>query len=90
MSNKTEQWVIAGKPDDAQPEIGKTYKIRDSRKGIFFGRVLTIHHPFATVEVLKGKIKWLSMENNLFNPNPETVSIRCSLCYLIEQEEETS
>jgi hypothetical protein len=81
-------WVIAGKDAGAIPEIGKVYEIRDKRKGTFVGRVLSVTDVFARVEVISGEIKWLSMGNKLLNPNPETVSIRDVLCYLVEIENE--
>jgi hypothetical protein len=85
--NNNEHWVIAGKSNDAQPKVGKVYEIRDRRKGTFTGRIISIGHPFATVEVLEGEIHWVSNENRMFNANPKTVGIRCSLCYLIELDQ---
>lgn len=78
-------WVIARKPKDAVPEIGKVYEIRHSRKGTFVGKILSVSGNFATVERIEGKIKWASKENRLFNtPCHKNLSIRDSLVYLIE------
>ncbi len=77
-------WVIAGKPDGELPVIDAVYEIRDSRKGTFTGRIISIRGEFADVEVLNDGIRWASNENRVFNSNPDTVSILDSLVYLIE------
>ena len=77
-------WVIAGKMKGAVPEVGKKYEIRDERKGTFDGVILEVIDSFATVEVVDGKVHWASNERRIFDPNPETVSIRDTLVYLIE------
>jgi len=77
-------WVISGKPDGELPIIGAVYEIRDSRKGTFTGRIISISGNFADVEVIEGKIHWASTENKIFDSNPDVVSIRDSLVYLIE------
>jgi hypothetical protein len=76
-------WVIAGEPKGSFPKVKGVYEIRDSRKGVFEGKIIDVRGDFADVEVLSGKIHWVSKENNLFNPDPEVVSIRDILVYLI-------
>ena len=81
-------WVIAGKSSDAVPEIGTTYNIRD-RKGTFTGQILKVSGNFATVQRIEGDIRWASNENRLFiGSQPDVVSIRDILSYLIELSEE--
>jgi hypothetical protein len=76
-------WVIAGKPADAVPVVGQEYKIRDSWKGTFSGRILTVTGEWADVEVTKGKPRFISMDRRLgYNGQ---ISIRACLVYLIEQ-----
>lgn len=82
-------WVIARQPN-AIPQVGKVYQIRDSRKGTFTGRILSVRGEWASVERLKGDIFWASKERNIFDgPRPDTVDIRAGLVYLIELEPET-
>jgi hypothetical protein len=76
-------WVIAGKPDDAVPTVGREYEIRDRRKGTFSGRILAVNGEWAEVEVTKGKPYFMSLDYKLgYNG---FVSIRAGLVYLIEQ-----
>jgi len=76
-------WVIAGQPDGAVPAVGGFYKVIDSRKGTFFGRILSVAGEWAKVEVLQGKIHWLSTENRMFHPDPQEVNIRVQLVMLV-------
>lgn len=81
-------WVIAGQPSDTIPTVGQVYEIRDRRMGTFTGRIQSVSSNFARVERISGKIGWASNENRLFvGPYPDTVSIRDTLCYLIEVNE---
>lgn len=78
-------WVIAGKSDDAIPEVGKLYEIRDNRKGTFTGKILEVNGNFATVEVVEGEPKFISLDYKLgYNG---IVSIRNVLVYMIELEQ---
>ena len=78
-------WVIASKPDDAIPEIGKLYEIRHSRKGIFYGKVVRVEGGWADVDVVEGKPKFISWDAKLSYDGQ--VTVRDSLVYLIEIEE---
>lgn len=78
-------WTIDGQLNDALPIVGQIYIIKDKRKGNFVGKIVSLSLPFAEVEVLAGKINWVSTENQMFNPNPKVVSIRDSLTRLIPQ-----
>lgn len=82
MNNDEMNWVIAGEKKDAAPIIGAAYEIRHSRKGTFVGRILAVRGNWADVEVLEGEIRQMSTEAKMFNPNPETVTIRDILSYL--------
>ena len=79
-------WVIAGQPDGAVPIVEQVYEIRDRRKGTFVGKIVSVSDNFAEVERIEGKIKWASHQNQIFvGSYPDVVSIRDSLCYLIEK-----
>lgn len=83
------KWVIAGKPDNAVPEVDRVYEIRDSRKGIFAGRIIPVSGEWATVERIEGQIHWASVENKvLYGSRPDAVSIRAGLVYTIELQEQ--
>ena len=77
-------WVIARQPDNAIPVIGQEYEIRDSRKGTFKGKILSVNGEWADVEVTDGKPKFISLDYKLgYNGY---VSIRAGLVYLIALE----
>lgn len=78
-------WVIAGKPDGEIPIVRQEYEIRDSRKGTFSGRILSVRESFADVEVTGGTPRFRSVAYNASYDG--VVSIRDTLVYLIEKEQ---
>jgi len=81
-------WAIT--TDEKEPIIGKIYRIEDSRKGSFRGKIRSVSGVFAEVDVLEGKIHWASKENKIFNADPAVVNVRDTLCLLIGEGDERS
>ena len=80
------EWVIAGKVKGTLPEIGKTYEIRDVRKGTYTGRIMNVRGEFADVEVTDGLPRFAGFESRLAYDGELT--IRAGLVYLIEKHPE--
>lgn len=63
---------------DLQLETGKPYKIRHSRKGTFFGRLISIRGEWADVEVTRGAAGAMLSYNEA--SVGEVVTVRLSFC----------
>ena len=66
--------------------VGTTYDIRDSRKGMFWGTLLSIDDEFGVVRIVSGKAKFISESDK---GEGETLHVRFSHCkfYPIEEHE---
>ena len=69
-----------------QLEVGKTYDIRSSRKGMFWGRCLELRGEFADFQIVSGKATFLSEPDRI---EGDSVCVRLSLCkfYPIKEQE---
>jgi len=69
-----------------QLEVGKTYDIRSSRKGMFWGRCLALQGEFADFQIVSGKASFLSEPDRI---EGDSVSVRLSHCkfYPIKEQE---
>lgn len=66
-------------PDGKPPVVGTEYRILHSRKGKFFGRVIsTDEDTWATVEITSGAANAMLAEN--VRLEGERVTVRSSLC----------
>ncbi len=62
------------------PEVGKTYIVRDSRKGTFTMRVTSVDGEWATGIITKGIARAIMAYNIRYEG--DTVTVRDVLCYL--------
>lgn len=75
-------WVIAGKPQGALPEVGATYEVRHSRKGTFFVRCTGLAGQWMNGVITSGVAKAV-MAYNVRDEGDE-VTIRDVHSYLIQ------
>lgn len=67
-------------------QVGKTYIVNSSRKGVFAGRLMHVCETWATFTVTAGKAKAMLDYNE--REKGEEVTVRRSLCAFTEQPED--
>ncbi len=65
-------------------QVGKTYRVNSSRKGVFVGRMLGFDDTWASILITEGKAKAM-LEYNERNEGEE-VTVRRSFCTFTELE----
>jgi hypothetical protein len=75
-------WRIAGKPEGAEPEVGKTYKCIHTRKGEFWFKVTSISDIWARGVVTDGVAKAIMSYNVSYEG--DEIAVRDTLCTLVE------
>ncbi len=65
-------------------EVGKTYRINHSRKGVFNGRLISLDDTWAVVVITDGKAGAMLEYNERYEG--ETVNVRRSLASFTELE----
>lgn len=75
-------WAIHGKGRDAVPELGKRYRINDTRKGEFEGVLKSVSGSWAVFVIVDGVASAICDYNVRYEG--EEVACRDSLCTLTE------
>lgn len=61
-------------------EVGKTYIVEHSRKGVFLGEIVKDGEYWATVKVVKGHANFISHMNQARGAVGDVFEVRKSLC----------